>query len=324
MKGLDHAFGGFSAIFLMPLVLIGATVPGASISRLHPAPISAPENPPVPQRTCTRILNFPGLRWDGSRCETYVPITSRSATGATLGKVLEKMIVPCSAAAMQFLSAAPATVSIHTLDPEAVESNFAQGEADWDKLGVFEIRRTGDIQADLTVFFEVGGTAKRQEDYILLPGIEWFPCVCDRMEINFLGNTIVIPAGASSFRLGVQALPDQGLQMDETVVITLLDDPRAGPLPSYQLGDPRQATVLVTEFSGNMPLAMYSRGEGHLQFVVAQGSLLQGRLELELSHDLVTWNSLGPFSPGNVAAFAEDTVPPNDKRPRFYRSALTR
>jgi len=52
---------------------------------------------------------------------------------------------------------------------------------------------------------------------------------------------------------------------------------------------------------------------------IPEGSMVPGRYDLEASDDLQTWTRLGPFSPGNVAAFYWDDPPPS-ARERFYRS----
>jgi hypothetical protein len=60
--------------------------------------------------------------------------------------------------------------------------------------------------------------------------------------------------------------------------------------------------------------------DGTLHFRVPEGSLTPRGMGLELSHDLEIWQRIGSFSPGNVAAFYEETPDPTDVRPRFYRA----
>jgi hypothetical protein len=221
------------------------------------------------------------------------------------------------------LAAAP-DVTLHVVDPEALESDFSRGPEDWGKLGVFEIRRTGSTETALDVYFEVSGTAKRGEDYALLPGEGWYPCLCDRVDIDYRDSVITIPAGQSAIRLGVQARPDAFQEWSETVVLTLRDEPRVPIIPSYQIAFPDSGKVFVVEHSGAQRLHMMPGEGGELRFVLPEGSLAAGEFDLQLSHDLVTWERVGPFEPGNVAAFARDTPPPGDPRPRFYRAALWR
>lgn len=63
---------------------------------------------------------------------------------------------------------------------------------------------------------------------------------------------------------------------------------------------------------------------GEVLFALAEGSLVAGGFEMQLSHDLVTWVSIGTFEPGNVAAFFRDRPDPADARPRFYRAIRAR
>jgi len=58
----------------------------------------------------------------------------------------------------------------------------------------------------------------------------------------------------------------------------------------------------------------------NLLAVTAGGSLVAGEYDLEASPDLRTWTRLGPFQPGNVAAFYFDVPPESARERRFYRS----
>jgi len=60
--------------------------------------------------------------------------------------------------------------------------------------------------------------------------------------------------------------------------------------------------------------------DGTVTLTIPQGSLVPGSYDLEASSDLRTWTRLGPFEPGNVAAFYFDTPPLNARGRRFYRS----
>jgi hypothetical protein len=70
----------------------------------------------------------------------------------------------------------------------------------------------------------------------------------------------------------------------------------------------------------DLTLRIFVRADGAVMLVIPQGSLVTGGYDAEASQDLRTWTRLGPFLPGNVAAFYYDD-PPADKRVRrFYRS----
>jgi len=213
-------------------------------------------------------------------------------------------------------------VTITVVDSKAIEASFTRGPADWDDLGIFELRRTGSPQGTLKVFFEVAGTAKRQEDYVLLPGEEWFPCGCLRPEIDFRDNAITIPDGTLLVYLGVRARPDGAFEGGETVIVRLLNDTSGNEPPLYSLGNSRSGMVTIGDERPLLDLNIYKPDEGTLRMSIARGSLVNGQWHLELSHDLKAWKRIGNFSPGAVAAFAQDSVPPGDFRPRFYRAVL--
>ena len=84
-------------------------------------------------------------------------------------------------------------------------------------------------------------------------------------------------------------------------------------------------TVTVLATRPESDLHMIQGSDGRLLFVLPEGSLEPGGVDLWLSHDLTDWHRLGPFDPGNLAAFFADTPDPADPRPRFYRAlpALT-
>lgn len=69
----------------------------------------------------------------------------------------------------------------------------------------------------------------------------------------------------------------------------------------------------------DLELRIYPGAEGGMVLSIAQGAMVRGGYDLEISEDLLSWTRLGPFSPGNVAAFYWDT-PPKDQRVRFYRA----
>ena len=67
-------------------------------------------------------------------------------------------------------------------------------------------------------------------------------------------------------------------------------------------------------------LRIFVGSDGTVTLVIQQGSLVPGGYDLETSQDLHTWSRLGPFGPGNVAAFYFDVPPESARERRFYRS----
>ena len=70
----------------------------------------------------------------------------------------------------------------------------------------------------------------------------------------------------------------------------------------------------------DLTLRISVRADGGVTLVIPQGSMVAGGYDAEASQDLRTWTRLGPFLPGNVAAFYYDEPPPGKRERRFYRS----
>jgi hypothetical protein len=73
----------------------------------------------------------------------------------------------------------------------------------------------------------------------------------------------------------------------------------------------------------DLTLRISVRADGTVALVIPEGSLVTGGYDAEASEDLSTWTRLGPFQPGNVAAFYFDDPPVGGRERRFYRSVRT-
>jgi hypothetical protein len=76
--------------------------------------------------------------------------------------------------------------------------------------------------------------------------------------------------------------------------------------------------VAITVIDRTLRISLWA--DGTVALVIPQGSLTPGHYEAEASADLQHWTRLGPFEPGNVAAFYYDVPPENARAQRFYRS----
>jgi hypothetical protein len=70
----------------------------------------------------------------------------------------------------------------------------------------------------------------------------------------------------------------------------------------------------------DLTLRISVRADGTVMLVIREGSLVAGGYDAEASQDLRTWTRLGPFLPGNVAAFYYDDPPASARGRRFYRA----
>ena len=92
----------------------------------------------------------------------------------------------------------------------------------------FCVSRTGSLDAPLTVFYGVGGTASNGVDYVTLP------------------NNVNIPAGASNATVVVQPVDDSIAESPETIILTLTTN------AAYALASPSSATATLLD-NDNLP-----------------------------------------------------------------------
>ena len=97
------------------------------------------------------------------------------------------------------------------------------------KTATFTVRRFGDTNGDLTVPYDIGGTASNGVDYVALPGF------------------VTIPAGERRALITIVPIDDGPPDVNKTVILTLLPDMQMNPLPGYVLGFPRRAAAIIID-----------------------------------------------------------------------------
>jgi hypothetical protein len=110
-------------------------------------------------------------------------------------------------------------VTVTATDDEASEAGPA--------TGAFTFSRTGNTNAELLVTFSRGGTAASSN-----VGVQDYATI---------GQTVAIPAGASEAIVTIVPLPDNLLEGEETVILTI------DPSPTYTIGVPGNATVRIAD-----------------------------------------------------------------------------
>lgn len=96
--------------------------------------------------------------------------------------------------------------------------------------GVFTVSRTGRMDTALSVHFMLKGTASSQADY------------------EPITSPVTIPAGESKAQVMVLAKMDNLVEGNETVVLTLVHPPTAGPMLLYRIAPDREtATVSIRD-----------------------------------------------------------------------------
>ena len=137
---------------------------------------------------------------------------------------------------INFSSISLTAVSIVAVEPVAVEGTSQKGK--------FVIFRDKNLAAALTVnLSRPGGTAVEGLDYAGLSTLVSGPT----------GRKVTIPAGMASVSVEVSALADKEVEVDETVVLSIL------PGTSYELGMPPTAIVHVRDLETVIPVVRIER-----------------------------------------------------------------
>ena len=179
--------------------------------------------------TADRIGGAFGLTWSnvlaGDYTLTAKATDSRGASSVSDPATIHVIDVP--------------VVTVVATDPDASEIG--------PDPGVFTVTRSGDTNKELTVLYNLGGTARLGRDYEVSSG-----------QVTFEAFHVTIPVGASSADIIITPIADVDttLETNETVELHLIQPPvplpaqgPCGPffLPSYQVGTPDSAVVNIAE-----------------------------------------------------------------------------
>ena len=213
----------------------------------------------------------------------------------------------------------PPVVSIVATDPVAIEgtngwvwpgeTNSPPTWAAWPtavyrwftncgpKTATFTVRRFGDTNNDLTVPYDIGGTASNGADYVALPG------------------SVTVPAGERRAFITIVPIDDGPPDVDKTVILTLLPDMQMNPLPGYVLGFPRRAAAIILDPGPRPVSGMLPGGCFHLATPGPDAAWFC----IECSTDLVSWT---PVCTNQVVNGSIDFVDPDasGNPSRYYRA----
>jgi len=153
----------------------------------------------------------------GLQCGTsyYFENHAGNSAGEDEGVTLEFTTTACNQGSLS-------VITVIATDATATENPMTSG--------TFSIQRTGSTSLDLSVAYEISGTAQMGVDHTLGQG------------------SVTIPAGASSRTLTVLPLDDLSVENDETVVLTLQ------PSSAYSVGSPASAVVTIISDDGTSPM----------------------------------------------------------------------
>jgi len=156
----------------------------------------------------------------------------------------------------------------------------------------FVVRRDGPTNNDLTITYEIGGTASNGVDYVALPG------------------SVVIPAARRSARIVVVPIDDALPEGIETVVLKLK------PSTDYAVGFPSHAAAIVVD--NDLPRPSCVLLPDH-QFHFCEPATNGFCFRLEASSDLRHWVTVCTNVVTDGALhFVDPDAPPLDAR--FYRA----
>ncbi|HZR19029.1 MAG TPA: Ig-like domain-containing protein [Verrucomicrobiae bacterium] len=160
------------------------------------------------------------------------------------------------------------------------------------KNATFTVHRFGETNDDLTVTYEVGGTATNGVDYVPLSG------------------SVVIPAGQRHAEISVIPLDDGPPDINSTVVVELAKS------TNYVLGYPRKAAALILDNAGRRPWnGLLSDHSFHLGAPGPDGAWFH----IDFSTDLLNWTTI---CTNQVVNGSIDFIDPDSAsdQSRFYRT----
>lgn len=214
----------------------------------------------------------------------------------------------------------PAMVSIIASDPVAIEGTncwpwlgLTNGAPSWStwadasatfrwftncgpKNATFTVHRHGTTNDDLTIAYDIGGTASNGVEYVALPGV------------------VTIPAGERSALVNIVPIDDGPPDITSTVRLKLVPDTNVPP--AYLLGFPRTAAAIILDGPGPNAVANLLPDRCfHLAAAGPDGAWFH----IEYSEDCVHWI---PICTNQVVNGRIDFIDPDapGASSRFYRA----
>lgn len=162
------------------------------------------------------------------------------------------------------------------------------------KNATFTLRRFGDASSNLTVNYNVGGTASNGVDFVALPGY------------------VTVPAGTAYAVIPIVPIDNGASNLSKTVTLTLAASTN---LPPYVVGYPLSASALILENGGGASSALLPGGNFHLAANGPDGAWFA----IQYSSDLVGWSSV---CTNQVFQGAIDFIDPDASNvaSRYYRA----
>ncbi len=163
------------------------------------------------------------------------------------------------------------------------------------KTATFTVRSFGEPNDDVTVAYDIGGTASNGVDYVALPG------------------SVTVPAGEDRALITIVPIDDGPPDVNKTVILTLT--PSTNLPPDYVVGIPHRAAGIIIDSDGPRPVT--ARLPDNC-FHVATSAPNAAWFSIEWSADLINWQ---PVCTNQVINGSVDFVDPDapGSPSRFYR-----
>ena len=258
----------------------------------HPVTVVPPPLPPGPIQPPILIVvptNYWELTWSNAPVGSHA-LTAKATDNdgaSTTSAPVKIAILPSPPPPTN----RPPVVSIVASDPVAIEgtncwvwpgeTNSPPTWAAWPtavcrlftncgpKTATFTVRRFGDTNGDLTLPYDIGGTASNGVDYVALPGI------------------VTIPAGERRALITIVPIDDGPPDVNKTVILALT--PSTNTPPDYLLGFPRRAAAIIIDSDGPRPVAsLLPDGCFHLVTPGPDAAWFC----IEYSTDMVNWTTV--------------------------------
>jgi len=258
--------------------------PGHQVTAVPPPLPPGPIQPPI---LISRPTNYWAILWTNPPLGTY-PLTAVATDNRGLSTVSEPVSVTILPVPPPPTNRPP-LVSIAAIDPIAIEGTncwpwlgvvgATPTWANWTastavcryftncgpKNAIFAVRRLGDTNEDLTVAYEIGGTATNGVDYVTI------------------SNSVTIPAGDYAALITVVPIDDGPPDITSTVILTLT------PASTYALGCPRTAAAIILDSLKPPPVTAALPDK---TFHVAATGPNGAWFHIECSADLLHWTPI--------------------------------
>lgn len=167
------------------------------------------------------------------------------------------------------------------------------------KNALFTVSRFGDASADLTVNYNISGTASNGVDYAMLT------------------NFVTIPAGEAYAMIPVVPVDNGATNFAKTVVLALTSDTNTPP--NYIVGNPPRAVALILDNWPRLFPFMLPDGRFHFNVGGTNGGPDGAWFSAQISSDLQNWSSV---STNQIFQGSIDFVDPDGPNNpiRFYRA----